>query len=543
MTAELIVGPMARYADATRVSIWVETSAPCTVAVEAGGVRGEERTFTVHGHHYAIVDLDGLSGDAPYTVALDGETVWPPPDGELPPSRVRPVSEPRSLLFGSCRTSVPHDVRHVLTHGVDVLRAYGHRLMSAPDEEWPDTLLLLGDQVYADEPSERMLEFIRARRDHEPKDEVADFEDYAELYRQAWTDPEIRWLLSTLPTAMIFDDHDVRDDWNTSADWRAKMAKVPWWPRRIIAALGAYYVYQHLGNLSPEERAADPLYERLRSGGGDQGAALDEYAARADAEPASVRWSYSRDLGRARLVVLDTRAARVVEPRARRMIDDEEWEWLTGRLTGDVDHLIVCSSIPVLLPTGIHHVEAWNEAVADGAWGPRAAKAAEVMRQQVDLEHWAAFRHSFEALTRLLIDVASGAKGAPPATILLLSGDVHYSYLAKARRHEIYQIVCSPIRNPLSRTIRLANIVASFGLAGLAGGLLARLARLPRPPLRWRITKGPWFQNAVATLDLDHGAATVRWHTAGPADTTSVSEIAAVRLSPKAPRRAGPRPS
>ncbi len=543
MTAELIVGPMSRYADATRTSIWVETSVPCVVTVEAGDVRGEERTFTVHGHHYAIVDLDGLTGAVPYTVALDGERVWPPPEGELPPSRVRPVSEPRSLLFGSCRTSVPHDVRHVLTHGVDVLRAYGHRLMDAPDEEWPDTLLLLGDQVYADEPSAQMLEFIRSRRDGEPQNEVADFEDYAELYRQAWTDPEIRWLFSTLPTAMIFDDHDVRDDWNTSADWRAKMANVPWWRRRIIAALGAYYVYQHLGNLSPEERADDPLYARLRAGEGDQAAALDEHAAKADAEPTSVRWSYSRDVGRARLVVLDTRAARVVDPGARRMIDEKEWDWVTEQLTGDVDHLVICSSIPVLLPTGIHHVEAWNEAVADGAWGPRVARWAEVMRQQVDLEHWAAFRHSFEALARLLSDVATGARGTPPATILLLSGDVHYSYLAKARRHDIYQIVCSPIRNPLSRAVRLANVVASFGLAGLAGGLLARLARLPRPPLRWRITNGPWFQNAVATLDLEDGAATVRWHTAGPTDVTSVSEVAAVRISPAAPRRAGPRPS
>ena len=33
----------------------------------------------------------------------------------------------------------------------------------------------------------------------------------------------MRWLLSTVPTAMIFDDHDVIDDWNTSRDWVAKM--------------------------------------------------------------------------------------------------------------------------------------------------------------------------------------------------------------------------------------------------------------------------------------------------------------------------------
>ena len=73
----------------------------------------------------------------------------------------------------------------------------------------------------------------------------------------------------------------------------------------------------------------------------------------------------------------------------------------------------------------------------------------------------------------------SGVKGRPPATILLLSGDVHYSYLASAGR--IHQIVCSSIRNPLSRTLRLANVVASFAVAGPLGRLLASLARLPRP--------------------------------------------------------------
>ena len=539
MSAELVVGPMARYADAGRVSIWVETSEPCVVTVAAGEVRGAERTFTVHGHHYAIVDLDGLSRAVPYTVALDGVRVWPRDDGS-PPSLARPVADARRLLFGSCRTSVPHDARHVLSHGADVLGAYGRRLRETPERDWPAMLLLLGDQVYADEPSEAMLEFIRARRDGEPRDEVADFADYAELYRQAWTDPDLRWLLSTLPTAMIFDDHDVRDDWNTSAAWRAEMAKVAWWPRRIVAALGAYYVYQHLGNLSPEERAADPVYAELRSGEGDRGAVLDAYAARADAEPAAVRWSYVRDLGRVRLLVLDTRAARVLDPGARRMLDDEEWAWATGHLAGDVDHLVVCSSIPVLLPSGIHHVEAWNEALADGAWGPRIARWSERLRQAIDLEHWAAFRRSFEALTRRLAEVADGAHGAPPATILLLSGDVHYSYLAKARRRPIYQIVCSPIRNPLSRTLRLANVVASFGVAGLVGNLLARAARLPRPPYRWKIVKGPWFHNAVATLDLAGREATVRWHTAGPA-TDAVSEIAGVRLAAGRVRPAPPR--
>jgi hypothetical protein len=77
---------------------------------------------------------------------------------------------------------------------------------------------------------------------------------------------------------------------------------------------------------------------------------------------------------------------------------------------------------------------------------------------------------------------------------------VHYSYLAKATKGQVYQVVCSPIRNPLSRLLRWANVFTQFGPATLVGAVLARLAGIPRPPFRWRVTRGPWFQNAVAML-------------------------------------------
>ncbi|WP_079312221.1 alkaline phosphatase D family protein [Microbispora sp. GKU 823] len=521
---ELVLGPLLRHVDAAAATVWVETSEPCTVRVRAGDACSEERTFTVHGHHYALLDV-GVEGPVAYEVELDDRRVWP--EEGLPPSVIRPLTRLDRLIFGSCRTSVPHEEPYVRTHGPDVLRAYGLRLMESPDER-PDLILLLGDQVYADELTPDMKEFIAGRRDDGPE-EVVDFEEYAELYRQAWSDPPVRWLLATVPTLMIFDDHDVRDDWNTSNVWREQMAEVPWWERRVVSALGSYYIYQHLGNLPPAERAADPVLAALRSGGGDE--ALDAFARRADKEPDSVRWSYHRDLGGSRLIVLDSRSARVLEPGRRRMLDPGEWDWFDKHATGDFDHLLIGSSLPILLPAGIHHVESWNEAVCDGIWGRRAARWGERVRQFLDLEHWGAFRRSFEELAHTVLDVASGGRGRPPATVLLLSGDVHYSYMASVRRRgggRVHQIVCSPIRNPLSRTLRFANIVASFGLAGVLGGVLARAGGLPRPPLRWRISKGPWFPNMMTAIDLAPGEATVTWFTdTGDQDT--------VRIRPEPP--------
>ncbi|WP_309232904.1 alkaline phosphatase D family protein [Blastococcus sp. TML/C7B] len=120
--------------------------------------------------------------------------------------------------------------------------------------------MLLGDQVYADELTERtrsLLHRLRDRRTEQraPDDQVADYEEYTRLYYESWLDPEVRWLLSTIPSSMVFDDHELIDDWNTSAAWRATTTREPWWHGRITGGLVSYWVYQHLGNLSPQELA------------------------------------------------------------------------------------------------------------------------------------------------------------------------------------------------------------------------------------------------------------------------------------------------
>ena len=534
MTASpLVLGPLVRYVDATSASVWVETTERARVTVRAAEGEWHAGTFAAHGHHYALVEVDGLQPGSvtPYAVEVDGTRVWPPQEGpgaELPPSVLATLKpdKPLRMAFGSCRTSVAHNEAGNSSHGVDALRALARRMSMDPSARWPDLVLFLGDQVYADETTEEMQDFIRARRDvsEPPGTELKDYEEYAHLYRLAWEDPLNRWLLSTLPSAMIFDDHDVRDDWNTSYAWRQDVERTGWWHERIVSGLASYWVYQHLGNLSPEQRAEEPLWQRVvRAGGPDAGevdltADLDALADRVDREPESYSWSYARDFGDVRLVVVDSRAARVLGPDRRHLLDESETTWLDGQLRGDVRHLLIGTSLPFLLPRGLHHLEAWGEAVAGGAWGRRLAGPGERLRRIVDLEHWAAFQEAFQEVARMVLEVADGRRGTPPSTVTFLSGDVHHSYLSEVRREHrsggsrIVQAVCSPIRNPLPMHMRFATAALAYAVAGPLGALVSRSAKVPPAPFRWGKIAGPWFDNSIAVLEDTPDGLSVRWH-------------------------------
>jgi len=512
----LLLGPMVRHAGERDATIWVETDGPCTVDVL--GCRAP--TFSVCGHHYALVRVSGLApGTAhPYRVALDGEVVWPEPDAGYPPSVVRTHTPgaPARLVFGSCRLAWPHTppytlapYRHGSGRGVDALVALAEGLRHRPHDELPDLVLHLGDQVYSDAPPAPVLDFLRDRRHivPGPPREVVDYEEFSRLYFEAWSEPSLRWLLSTVPSVMMFDDHDVHDDWNTSQAWCAQRDLLPWWRDRMIAALMTYWVYQHAGNLDLAACAEDGLLDRLEGHGGDATGVLRDFAERAYAHPERVRWSCRRDLGRTRLLVADSRAGRVLEPGRRDMLDAAEWDWLEGQLDGDVDHLLVASTLPVLLPRALHHLEAWNERLCDGAMGRWAAGWSEALRQGMDLEHWAAFGAGFRRLVDLVRAVAAGERGPAPATVCLLGGDVHFGYVAEVRQPSgaapVYQLVASPLRNRLEPKMAMAVRASMLPLARFGTRALARAAGVPRPLVRWRVTHGPWFENHLAEVALD----------------------------------------
>lgn len=530
---DLLLGPLLRYVSDTEATIWVETDDACTVTI----LGATAPSFCVAGHHYALVVLEGLAPGSTlaYTVELDGRPVWPEAGDPYPPCVIRTHAPDRSehpdrlvrdgdghgrlsLAFGSCRVSVPHDHPYSMRKDdddrgreVDALLALVERMRHQPPSAWPDALLLLGDQVYADEVSPAVAELIEKRRpegEGPPREEVGDFEEYTALYRESWSDPALRWLLSTVSTAMIFDDHDVHDDWNTSQAWVAAMRAKPWWEERIVGAYMSYWVHQHLGNLSPAELRENTAFCDIVALG-DAEALLRELSRNAAREVAAARWSFRRDFGRTRLLVLDSRAGRVLTPGRRQMLSDGEWDWIEEQVAGDYDHLLIGTSLPFLLAPGTHHLEAWNEAVCDGAWGPRAAVLGEKLRQGLDLEHWPAFHGCFTRMVALVEAVARGEYGPAPATIVFLSGDVHHAYLAEARfdsgpvESRVLQATCSPVRNPLDARERRALRTAFGRPMAAVTRRMARAAGVVPAPIRWVFAAEPTFDNQVAELRTD----------------------------------------
>jgi hypothetical protein len=579
--ASLLLGPLLRHVGERDATLWVETDADCEVEVrvaqgsareprdariaaldDAQGGSGRTRTFTVAGHHYAIVVIHGLprAASTPYEVLLDGEVVWPKPDSPFPPSRIRTINPhaPVRILFGSCRE--PPTVRpNFKGLDPDIFVAYANRMMEQDYERWPDLLILVGDQVYADDTSAEVRDFIRSRRDTSkpPGDEVANFEEYTRLYYESWGEPNIRWFLSTIPTSMIFDDHDVRDDWNTSAAWRRDMQRTSWWEERITGALMSYWIYQHLGNLSPAGLEASEIFQKVKAMS-DGEPALREFAQAADREADGAKgaqWSYRRDFGPVRLLVIDSRCGRVLdEGRTRSMVSDVEFDWIERQSDdGTYEHLVVATSMPWLLPRALHDIESWNEALCAGSRGRFLAWLSEKVRRTVDLEHWAAFRGSFDRLAAWFARVGAAERGdAAPATICVLSGDVHHTYVSEASYPKrlatrVYQITCSPIHNTIPLPMRLVFKASWSHTFERFVRFFSRWAHVPPLPIRWHHPTGPHFGNMLALLILEGREArlvleqAIRADTAGaPTKATSEAKLVVTKeLSlTSTPRRA-----
>lgn len=254
--------------------------------------------------------------------------------------------------------------------------------------------------------------------------------------------PRAARALANVPVYMIFDDHDVTDDWNLSALWETTAYEHPFSRRIIGNALLGYLLCQAWGN-QPERFSdlidqcrrllpTDNPHAELDKAGQDQ---LIDRLFHFD------QWHYSLPTS-PKLVVLDTRTHRWrSEVRRGHPSGLMDWESLTDfqqEIMGE-EAVVVVSAAPMF---GVKLIEMIQRVFT--FFGKPLL---------VDAENWMAHRGAASVLLNIF--------GHPrtPRHFVILSGDVHYSFAYdvrlrhKSRGPQIWQITSSGIKNEFPNTL------------------------------------------------------------------------------------------
>ncbi len=97
-----------------------------------------------------------------------------------------------------------------------------------------------------------------------------------------------------------------------------------------------------------------------------------------------------------------------------------------------------------------------------------------------------------------------GRRPDAPATICVLSGDVHHAYAAQAHfptptTSKVYQLTCSPLHNYVPFAMKIAfRIFWSRFVERTLHLLLGLVLRVPKPSFTWERLDGPYFGNELA---------------------------------------------
>lgn len=545
---QLRVGPLVRAVSPESVAIWCEWTEAGEVELKAIPERTAQeqastllpistctRTVYVGGRHYTLFHLSGLQPATWYTYTvtpLSASTEVAPPilaataaDQQLLQCfrtlDLPEESQPLRLAYGSCR--------NLSTPGPDALSAFGTWLQATFDERetlWPRLLLLIGDQIYADEGMKR-----RKKASPQPSAKhvrsslppgAHSFEEFASLYEEAWMeDAGVRQVLAAVPTYMIFDDHEITNSWNIAPSW-LEQALRRGMEQTLVDGLVAYWIYQGWGNLCTQSASEHPLLALMQKAaysGEDVLEELRTWVRKAIYGEIVPHWHYEiattppifvADVRTDRPALREKGDAATLAAPARIMSQQQMEElrhWLQDHASTTV---LLVSSVPALLPPAIGLAE-YMAGIRPFQHGPLQRPAhtlATVQRklaQHMSFDHWPVFSDTWHELVDLL--------ATRQRDIIVLSGDVHFSYAAQARttlfptkkraKHAaLYQLVASPFRNALSKgnsdLIRGQSAIKRL----FYGGLHIAILPLLRPWGTKHISHDLLLQNTVALFTL-----------------------------------------
>jgi len=534
---QVIAGPIVRKVTSTECHIWVVTSNADSPALNLSAnevvVSGNCQRETIRVGKYAFIHLLSFTSSEPfedtarigYSLSFSDDAQQASWENEQRGLLYDGQSSlcfhytetPETILHGSCRK--PHFHSDDALAQVDVL----HKNAFKKENDFPDLLLMTGDQIYADDVAGPMLKAIHSVIDrlglyHEALEgavvtntnELATHEhgyyereqllpqiatntvlssiffgakkkpvftsvnaqnhligsaEIIAMYLLVWSDtlwadinidkdgippkyhaifdkehealngfvkqlPQVRRALAHIPTYMIFDDHDVTDDWNLTRGWEQEVYGNPLSKRMIGNALIGYLLCQGWGN-APKKVA--PLIAKVQESMGESG--LNSHDEIIDDLLDFDQWHYRLDTTPP-IEVLDTRTQRWrSESNMNKPSGLMDWEALC-----DFQHsiigkksVIVVSAAPIY---GVKVIEAIQKVFT--FFGKALT---------VDAENWMAHKGTANVILNIFRHYKT------PPDFIILSGDVHYSFVYDVRLRfrrnspHITQFTCSGLKN------------------------------------------------------------------------------------------------
>ena len=274
--------------------------------------------------------------------------------------------------------------------------------------------------------------------------------------------PQAARLFAHVQTLMIFDDHDITDDWNLSAKWASTAYGHPFSRRIVGNALLAYMLCQGWGNRPDAFTALLDDATALTAGADSQGRlAPANQDALINRLLGFDKWDYVLRTFPT-VVVLDTRTrrwrSRGLQSRPSGLMD---WESLI-----ELQHELLDETATVIVsPTPMFGVKLIEVIQRICSFAGHALT--------VDAENWMAHRGAASVMLNIF------RHSRTPGNYIILSGDVHYSFAYdvqvrdRDRTPHIWQITSSGIKNEFPR--RLLDWLDR----------LNRWLYSPRSPLNW----------------------------------------------------------
>ncbi|PRO69858.1 hypothetical protein [Alteromonas gracilis] len=241
---------------------------------------------------------------------------------------------------------------------------------------------------------------------------------------------QVRRALAHVPTYMIFDDHDVTDDWNLTRGWEQEVYGNPLSKRMIGNALIGYLLCQGWGN-APEKVTS--LIQKVKASLDKQG--LAAHNGIVDELLDFDQWHYRIDTTPP-IEVLDTRTQRWrSESNMNKPSGLMDWEALCDFQHSIIgkESVIVVSAAPIY---GVKVIEAIQKVFT--FFGKALT---------VDAENWMAHKGTANVILNIFRHYKT------PPEFIILSGDVHYSFVYDVRLRfrrnspHITQFTCSGLKN------------------------------------------------------------------------------------------------